>query len=244
MSLGALITAGDILNRVAAEVGVAPVTDPYSSSDPVFIQMKYLLNTAGEELLQLYQWELLVREHQIVTVLGDDGVYDLPTDFDHMIDQTGWERSRRNPLNGPLSAQDWTYLKGRQAHETLFYASFRIADGVFNVYPENPPGGLDINFEYITLNWVKDGLGAEKSEVDDTGDIPQYNRTLITRMLKVKFLEAAGFDSAKAQADLNQIFVLLTGNEKGAPILNAGRRSNYPYLTNANLPDTGFGGGI
>ena len=244
MSLGALITAGEILNRAAAEVGVAPVVDPYSSSDPVFVQMRYLLNTAGEELLQLYQWELLVREHQIITALGDTGVYDLPADFDHMINQTGWERSQRTPMGGPLSAQDWNYLKGRNASDTLFYANFRIAEGKFNIYPENPPAGLDINFEYVTLNWVKDGLGAEKAEVDDTGDIPQYNRTLITRMLKVKFLEAAGFDTTKAQADLNQIFVLLTGNEKGAPVLNAGGRNGYPYLTNCNLPDTGFGGGI
>ena len=43
-------TATQILNRVAAEIGLAPVSDPYSSQDPAFIQMRYLLNVAGEEL--------------------------------------------------------------------------------------------------------------------------------------------------------------------------------------------------
>ena len=241
MALGALINAGAILNRVAAEVGVAPVADPYASQDPIFVQMTYLLNTAGEELSQLYPWELLVRNHQIVTQSGDTGAYDLPTDFAYMLNQTGWEKSQNIPLGGPLSAQEWTYLKGRDLAQSTLYASFRLAEGKFNVYPDPPPVGLDINFEYSTLNWVKSAAGVEQNQVVLTGDIPQFDRTLITRMVKVKYLESAGFDTTKAQADLNQIFGLLTGNEKGAQILSAGGRRSYPYITMGNVPDNGFG---
>ena len=57
MSLNTTIVASEILNRVAAEVGIAPVEAPLSSEDPFFIQLKYLLNTAGEELMQAYPWE-------------------------------------------------------------------------------------------------------------------------------------------------------------------------------------------
>jgi len=241
MALGALINAGAILNRVAAEVGVAPVADPYASQDPIFVQMTYLLNTAGEELSQLYPWELLVRNHQIVTQVGDTGIYDLPIDFAYMLNQTGWEKSQNIPLGGPLSAQEWTYLKGRDLAQNTLYASFRLAEGKFNVYPDPPPVGLDINFEYSTLNWVKSAAGAEQNQVILTGDIPQFDRTLITRMVKVKYLESAGFDTTKAQADLNQIFGLLTGSEKGAQILSAGGSRSYPYIHMTNVPDNGFG---
>ena len=47
-------TVDKILNDVAVESGLNPVTDPWDSTDPSFVQMKYLLNGAGQELLELY----------------------------------------------------------------------------------------------------------------------------------------------------------------------------------------------
>lgn len=241
MSVGSLINASDILNRVAAEVGVSPVVDPYASTDPVFTQLRYLLNTAGEELSELYPWGLLVKSHQIVTLAGDSGNYDLPADFGRMINQTGWEESNNTPLGGPLSAQDWTYLHGRDLQSTTLYISFRLAEGKFKIFPQNPPAGLDINFEYISTHWAKQADGTGIASVDLASDVPQFHKTLITRMLKVKFLESAGFDTTKAQQDLNQIFSLLTGSDKSAEIINVGGARSYPYLDINNIPDTGFG---
>lgn len=248
-------TANDILNRVAAEVGLTPVADPWGSSKQEFEQMRYLLNIAGEELCQLYPWEILVRSHQIVTQPGDTGNYELPSDFLYMINQTGWERQENVPLFGPLSAQDWTYLLGRDLVSQTIYASFRIATGVFRVFPQPPPENLDINFEYICRNWVIDSSvssGASAKAVDDlslsdrvkTGsDTPLFDRTMLSRYLKVKFLEAKSLDTTKAQADLDQSFGMLTSHDKGAEILRAGfNRRGFPYLgTYTNTPDSGYG---
>jgi hypothetical protein len=243
MALTTIIQATEILNRVAAEVGKQPVLDPYSSADPVFIQMQYLLNTAGEELMQAYPWEFLVKEHQITTVEGQS-VYPLPDDFGYMINQTSWERNENIPLGGPLSAQDWTWLKGRDLAQNTLYASFRIAQGTFNIYPDPPPAGLDINFEYITINWATNGAipPVAQDKIILGSDLPLYDKTLITRYLKVKYLESAGFDTTKAQDDFAQSFSFLTGFDKAAPILNAGSGfRSYPYLSGCNLPDTGYG---
>ena len=244
MALTTIITVNEILNRVAAEVGVQPVDSPFESQDPIFIQMRFLLDTAGEELLMSYPWEFLVREHQITTADTDTGSYPLPDDFAYMLNQTGWERKENVPLGGPLSAQDWTYLKGRDLAQNTLYASFRIAQGVFNVYPDPPPNGLDINFEYISINWVTNAGVPEvfQDKILAGSDKPLYDKTLITRYLKVKYLESAGFDTAKAQDDFSQAFQFITGLEKGAPVINAGRGTRvYPYLGIGNLPDTGYG---
>ena len=112
MALNNTTTVNDILNRVAAEVGDAPINDPYGSTDPLFVKLRYFLITAGEELMQAFKWELLIREHQIVTQDGDTGEYELPDDFGHMINQTNWEHSNRVPV-AALSNQEWAYLKGR-----------------------------------------------------------------------------------------------------------------------------------
>lgn len=239
------IIATEILNRVAAEVGIAPVLDPIASVDPFFIQLRYLLNTAGEELMQAYPWEQLIREHQIVTASGDTGDYDLPDDFGYILNQTEWDRTNNVPMGGPLSASEWTYLKGRDLASNTLYASFRIAQGKFNVFPTDPAVGLDLNFEYITTNWVWNGNVDTPTFTDAVtlpSDVPLFDKTLITRALKVKYLESGGFDTQKAQADYNQIFAFLTGNDKGAPLLNAGRgRGGFPYLSVWNTPDTGYG---
>jgi hypothetical protein len=248
-------TANDILNRVAAEVGLAPVEDPWGSQQDEFQQMTHLLNIAGEELCQLYPWQVLMRKHQITTQNTDTGIYELPDDFLYMINQTGWERSENVPLFGPLSPQDWQYLLGRDLVSHTIYASFRIQAGVFTIFPQPPPDGLDINFEYICRNWVIDSSvdsGASAKDLANLtlldrvkvgSDTPLFDRTLLSRFLKVKFLEAKGLDATKAQADLNQMFQMLTSHDKGAAILTAGRnRRGFPYLDGFNsVPDTGYG---
>lgn len=244
MPITTIATATDILNRVAAEVGLQPVTDPYSSADPAFIQMQYLLNIAGEELALSYPWELLNKQANIQTQNLDTGVYPLPADFLYMIDQTGWERSQNVPLCGPLSAQDWQYLLGRDLVTSTIYASFRIKDGTFNLFPQPPPDGLNIFYEYISKNWVLDvEQTTYKDGVTKGTDKPLYDKTLISRYVKVKFLEAKGFDSTKAQADFNQTYGFLTGTDKGSQILRAGRRGGgVPFINMFNnLPDTGYG---
>lgn len=239
-------TANDILNRVAAEVGIDPVPDPYASTNQAFKQMTYLLNIAGEELNQLYPWEEMNQEHQITTLGTDSGNYPLPSDFLYMLNQTGWERSENVPLFGPLSGQDWQYLLGRDLVSQTIYASFRMKQGQFSIFPQPPPDGLDIHFEYQSRNWVSDsttGFTSNKAEVTVGADVPRFDKTLISRYLKVKFLEAKGFDTTKAQSDLNQMFEAINSHDKGARILSAGNTgAGFPYLdTYRNSPDTGYG---
>ena len=237
--------ANDILNRVAAEVGLEPIADPYGSSKQEFKQMTYLLNVAGEELSQLYQWEFLNKQHNIVTQSGDSGDYPLPDDYLYLTNQTAWERSQNVPVFGPLSAQEWQALLGRDLVTETIYPSFRIADGLFKLFPFPPPVGLDIYFEYVSRCWVQDSTDPSQCQdrVKTGADTPLFDRTLLSRYLKVKFLEAKGLDTAKAQADLNQMFDSLGSHDKGAPVLSAGRGcSGYPYLDGFwSVPDSGYG---
>ena len=244
MTITSAITSNEILNRVSVEVGFDPIDNPYASPEQHFKQMQFLLQTCGEELALAYPWEFLNESFQVTTLDTDSGDYPLPDDFMYMIPQTGWERAENVPLFGPLSPQDWTYLLGRDLVSYTIYASFRLKDGMFSIFPQPPPNNLDINFEYQSRAWVRDGDdGLLKADVVTGDDVPLYDRTLITRMLKLKWLEAKGFDTTAPQADFNQVFSFLTGKDKSAEILNAGNsRSGFPYLDSRwNIPDTGYG---
>jgi hypothetical protein len=238
-------TANDIINRAAVESGLLKDPSPVESSDESFVQLAELLNACGQELVELHAWQLLVGKHQILTAEGQTGSYDLPDDFSYMIDQTGWEHSNTAPLGGPLSAQDWTYLEGRNLVSDTIYASFRLVDNKFDIFPQDPvPAGLDINFEYISRNWAEDpGSGLRKDSVTVGSDIVLYEPIMMVKFLRLKFLSARGFDTAAAAIEFQTIFDSRTGKDAGAQILNASNNARgFPYLSPyRNTGDSGMG---
>ena len=237
-------TANDIINRAALEVGLVPQNDVYSTQDDSFAQLAGLMNSCGQELIELYPWEMLVKHFSVTTQAGDSGTYPLPDDFSYMIDQTGWDRTNRVAIGGPLSAQDWSYLKGRDLVSQSIYASFRLVEGRFDLFPQPPPEGLEVSFEYINRNWVQEqGTQEYKDSADSSSDVILFEPILIVKFLKVKFLDAKGFPSQAARQEFESIFDSRTGKDKGASILNAGRGMRGVPLLHSyyNLPDSGFG---
>ena len=240
------LPVNDIINRAAVEAGLLPSSDPTSDTDETFIQMVQLLNGAGQEMCELNGWQELTKPYEIITADTDSGTYDLPDDFNYMIDQTGWDRTNRVAIGGPLSAQDWTYLAGRDLVSQTIYASFRQVDGKLDLYPQPPPDGLRLTFEYISRNWLQE-QGASEPNRDTVGtgsDICILDPLLMIKFLKLKFLQAKGLDSQAAAMEFDTLLASRIGKSTGAPILSASRGSRaFPYLSPyGNTGDTGFGG--
>lgn len=240
------ILAADIINRAAIECGLEPSNDVFADANPSFVQLRNLITTCGQDLCEAYPWEVLRREHGIATVVPPDtGIYDLPADFGYMIPQTGWERAENVPLGGPLSPQQWAYLFGRDLVNFTIYASFRIMENKFNIFPQPPPNGLDIHFEYISRNWVDSGAspGTFCDTVTHNADVVFFKPVLIVQYLRFKFLEAKGFNSQGALAAFTKALDQATEGNKSAPILNVGRRAaGIHYLDFRNIPNTNYGG--
>lgn len=234
-----------IINSTAAELGLTPVADVLASVDQNFLQLRYLLDAVGQELVLLDDWEELQEEHAITTTAADDGDYPLPTDFSHMINQTGWDRTNDLPLQGPLSPQQWAYAKGRELVSQTVYVSFRLKQGKFHVYPDSPvPDALDVRFEYCRNTWLQDAEEetTKHTEIMQATDIVLFPPILVKKFLKVKYLEAKGFDSKGASDSFADMFESTTGKDGAAPVLNAGGTRNFPYLeTIRNTTDSGYG---
>lgn len=237
-------TINDIVNQVAVETGLNSVANVFSAADPAFTQLTTLANACAVELQQNETWQGFHAEHAITTSSTDSGKYPLPDDFMYMLNQTGWDQTNNVPLGGPLSPQDWQYLEGRDLVSQTIYASFRLAEREFWIFPQPPPDGLEIRFEYASRNWVdKAGSGMLGDSVTQVSDVVLFEPYLFERVLKTRFLQARGFDTTAAQGEYTAALVAWGGKDKAAPILNAGRyRSGVPYLDGfRNLPDTGYG---
>lgn len=240
-----LASVNEIINRAAVEIGLNAVTDPIGSSDESFVQYRYLLDSCGQELVEIHPWQILQKEYAFTTQPADTGVYNLPDDFAYMIDQTGWDRSNRVAIGGPLSSQDWSYLEGRDLVSQSIYASFKLEDNKLWLYPQPPPEGLEVAFSYVSRNWL--GSQADitiRSDTITTGsDVCLYEPILIVKFLKVKMLEAKGFDAQAARLEFENMLGSRTGKDEGAAILSASRNSRgFPYLhPYYNTGDTGYG---
>ncbi len=248
-----LATTKDIINRVAVEVGLTPAVSPYASEDDAITQMALLLDIACEELVLSYPWEILTRQAKIVITEEDEaeGItkFELPQDFGYLTQQTGWCLNDQTPLNGGLSPQEWNYTQATKIGQGSVNIKFRFSQGFLEV-TEPLTEGTVISYEYSSLFWkavvVEDASGALNLEpVGLDADADKYvlfDKTLVSRFLKTKWLEAAGFDTSKAQADFNQMFGFLTSKDKASQVLDqGGARGGFRYLDQGNLPDTGYG---
>lgn len=240
------LTVNEILNDVAVESGINSDVDPAGSQDDSFVQLKTLFNTAGMQMVKLHEWQALQKHYSLTTQPGDSGEYDLPADFDRMIDQTGWDRTNRVAIGGPLSSQDWAYLEGRDLVSQSIYASFKLEQRKLRLFPQPPPVGLNVSFTYMSRSWLQSPNDPSLSydRIKTGSDVCLIDGLLMTLYLKVRFKTAKGFQTADDKLELDSIFNAIIGQDEGAPVLSAGGNSRgFPYLTPYyNTGDTGFGG--
>ena len=240
-------TAGTIINDALVEVGLSAVSDPFADSDSNVVQMCTLLKSVGREILHQREWTYMRAEETFTTVQGTSS-YALPSDFHQMVDQSGWNRTNRLPLGGPLSAQEWQYLKARLAG-VVFTVLFRPWAGEIHIYPDNPtPGGYDIAYEYITDGWVERPAIPTNTYHDypiAADDIIRFDSLMVMRGLKLAWLKLHSFDTTSAQQDYNDALNHAMAHDSFVPILSLNTRSMLrgvdPLLGQQNVPITGFG---
>lgn len=235
-------TAGNIINDVAVEVGLTAVADPFANTDAAFVQLCRMLTTAGRELIGVHQWQKFMGFYSFVTTSLDTGIYELPSDYLYMIDQTGWTPTNRLPMGGPLSPQDWAFIVGSDWDQYTIYVSFREADGELWIQPNNPvPDAITISFWYIKNTWAETALDVAIDRVTASDDTVFFPPVLIEKLLKLRFLEAKGFDTTAALGQYNTALATWIPKDKSAPVLSMSNRRLFPYLDWRNIPETNFG---
>lgn len=236
-------TVSDVINRTLPEVGLGTSSNVFADTTQAVVQMRNLLTSCGLFLLYEFPWERMRREWTFTTVVpGDTGDYTLPTGWGYMIPQTGWSRTNQTALAGPLSAQEWQYLKARSSTNPL-YASFRLKQGQLSLYPQPPGNGIIVALEYVSRYWAVAADTTTYKEIPTANDdVVLFDDLLIIKALKAAFLGAKGFDTTKADIEYEKVFNNIVGFDNSAPVLNVGRRRRSSRLIDSfNAPDSGYG---
>jgi hypothetical protein len=172
--------------------------------------------------------------------------YTIPSDFDHYIPHTWWDRTNHWMLVGPQSPQfdQWQRSGIVTTGPRLRWRQIGVRPTAFRLWP--PPTSAStpdaLVFEYVNDGWVMhiDGTFGNKFTADT--DIPLLNDQMFILGVKWRFWQIKGFSYGALQQECLDFVNREIARDGGMPDLNMGRRK-FPYLiTTANVQDGNFPG--
>jgi hypothetical protein len=234
-------TAIQVIRQASGELGLPIPKEAAASLNEQVVQMLALLNSAGNELCRMFEWQFLRKTADLILVPGQSK-YALPPDFSKLLNQTLWEKSNVYSVIGPVSNRAWAYLTNSVTIAPQY--CFIIKDRQFQFVPtpgDDGQGTGGINYDYISEGWVQaqNDPSIYRSVILDDGDTIQFDFWLIVKFLKLKVWEAKGLDTTNYKTDFLRVFGDVTSQDKGASVLGISRPT--VYLPSPVAPDTGFG---
>lgn len=172
--------------------------------------------------------------------------YALPGDFERVIDNTMWDRSRYWQMRGPMSPQQWQLYKSSIIGQASIQRRFRFRkiNGAtrFSIDPVPTDNGSPLVFEYVSNGWCQSSNGVAQNswQADtDTGILDEYLLMLGTRW---RVLRRLGFSYSEELDEYERQVSKAMASDGGAAILSLVPRYGLNLLGPWNVPETGFGG--
>ncbi len=166
---------------VGADTGHAPL---------LFVCAKQELR----DLANRYQWQQLTREHTFTTTATAVQLTAsaFPTDFDRIINETMYNRTQRERIWGPLSADEWQHIQANVT--TLVDPSYRFRGGTILLSP-TPAAGETIAYEYISDFKALSSGGTEQANyaADDDVQISFWPDNVIMLGVIWRYRRAKGY---------------------------------------------------
>lgn len=164
-----------------------------NTADDTAALLLRLATEEGVSLMRRYPWQALTTEGTFTTVAADDQGA-LPSDYDRMLPESMYNRSRRRPVAGPLSADEWQQTKATLV--TYVNPTYRIRGNRILLTPL-PPAGETVAYEYISKNFCTSSGGTEQADWAADGDLARLDEGLMTLGLVWRFRQVKGLSYAE-----------------------------------------------
>lgn len=172
--------------------------------------------------------------------------YTLPTDLDHYVSHTFWDRTNHWMLIGPQSPQfdQWQKSGIVTTGPRLRWRQIGHRPTVWRIWP--PPTSQSVPdalvFEYVNDGWVAAAAGTFKKRFTLDTDTSLLDDDALILGCKWRMWQIKGFSYGAMQQEYIDYVNRLKSRDGGTPDLDMTRRS-YPYLiTSANVQDGNFPG--
>ena len=166
-------------------------------------------------------------------------IYPLPPDYETITDNTHWDKTKHWQMLGPVSAQQWQWLKSGYI-STGPRVRWRILGNKFEIWP--PYNTLEyLGFEYRSKGYVRSVTDQVKNSFTADDDTTVLDDTVIVLATKLKYFQIKSFDTTALQQDYNRYLSVAKANDKGSATLSFAPAPSAVLIGWANIPDTGYG---
>jgi hypothetical protein len=231
----------DVVQRACDEVGLPRPAAVASSTEQLARQMFSLANAELNELSKRFNWPVLTREYNFVTVV-DQAQYDLPADYRKFLQETIYESSRYYQMRGSISAGEWQRTKALNLG-SLSTARVRIYGHPLklNIVPA-PVSAENVVFEYVTKNFAVNNANEEILRYSGDADTALVDEELIRLGLKWRIKHAKGLEFSADIAEYEAVVAREFASALAGPSIPVGfsRNSELP-LTRGYVSENGFG---
>ena len=166
-------------------------------------------------------------------------IYDLPSDYETITDNTHWDKTKHWQMLGPVDAQQWQWLKSGYI-STGPRVRWRILGGQFQIWPPYNTQEY-LGFEYRSRGFVRDAAGNVKNSFTADTDTTVLDDTVIVLATKLKYFQIKSFDTTALTQDYQRYLSVAKANDKGSATLSFAPAPSAVLIGWANIPDTGYG---
>jgi hypothetical protein len=167
--------------------------------------------------------------------------YDLPSDLEYFLDKTYWDDKYKWALVGPITAQEKQILRYgvlASGPRNKFYIRRN------KMWLDPLPSDVElIAYDYYSNNWCESAAGVGQKTWQADTDLYLLDEDTFINGLKWRFLRAKGFDYSEEFSAYEMDVQRSISRDGGTRDLALGGVGySTILLSNANIPDTGFGG--
>jgi hypothetical protein len=159
-----------MVQSAARRVGIPSPNVVATATDATVLQLLELAQEEGRQLARFGDWRALRKEKTFTTVAAETQTdTPIPTDLGAFIDNTFWNRSRREMLYGPATPEEWQMWKSQSTFP--IYGTFYLRGTSLLIAP-TPEAGETMAYEYRSSHWCQSsgGTAQEYWQADtDTG---------------------------------------------------------------------------
>lgn len=191
-----------ICENATDEIGLSQPASVIGSSDTTAKRcLRYAIRTGREFVKKNVPY--LYKEHTFPTVASQNN-YTNPTDFDHFVPFTNWNRSTSRRMF-PILPNDWQELKSGLTTVSI-NDQFRIrgSDREFLIEP-TPTSVETMSFEYVSKNYCESAGGAGQSIWTTDTDVGVIDEELFELGIIWRLLNRLGQPYAEEKAEYQTV---------------------------------------
>lgn len=219
------MTLLSIVQGAAAALGVTEPATVIGNQNQDVAQLLALANHEGRHLVLRAGFSALREEAAHTSIASEDqgAIEDIAPGFSRLVPKTFWDRTNQWEMVGPVSAEDWQYVKARGIEPSVTH--FAIRGRRLIVHPA-PAAGLSWAFEYYSNRWIAAEDGTRRARFAADNDAPVLDAAVVELGVVWRWLKAKGLDYSEEKRDYEVALANYRMNDERRDVeIGVGRRS-------------------